>query len=388
MHLLVALLLLQTDPGGEVPELLRMLGSEVLEERTRAESRLKEIGRPAIPALEGIARSGDSELRARSRGILEFLARKERVGALRPSDRRVSADLQDVPFSDAIRQVLGPYGMKAAAGEGNGNGRRVTLSLKGAHFWEAIARLEEASGTKFHSSTGVFSAPTEWPVQSAGNVHGRVEIDSWGSRSNGRGESKKALFLYAGLSPGAWACNAEVNDLKVVDRSGKPIDHEWVGSPTFGRTADGISRGEVGTVAIGGKDLAGVEELLLTGTMALDVPNDIERRFFSQVKGKIQVPGGTLRVDYLDRREDGLWHYGVDIASDEAPVRALLSVEDENGRWMGDLRALYHSGHGSLGVSSSVVLAEGKPFRSVATIALGTDRLEIPFRLSVKVDGK
>jgi hypothetical protein len=386
MGLLLALLL-QTDPGGEVPELIRMLGSEVLEERTRAESRLKEIGRPAIPALEGIARSGDSERRARARDILDFLARKERVGALRPSDRRVSAELKDVPFSEAIRQVLEPYGLKAAAGEG-GDARRVTVFLKGALFWEAIARLEEASGTKFHSSNGVFSAPTEWPVQSAGNAYARVEIGRWGTRSRGGGESKKALFLYAAVSPGAWACDAEVNDLNVVDRNGKPIAHEWDGSPGFGRTADGISRGDLGTVAIAPRELAGVEELVLTGTVALDVPNDIERRFFSQVKGKIQVPGGSLRVEYLDRRDDGSWHYGVDVASDEAPVRALLSVEDENGRWMGDLRALYNKGHGSLGVSSSVVLAEGKPFRSVATMALGIDRLEVPFRLSVKVEGK
>jgi hypothetical protein len=297
-------------------------------------------------------------------------------------------DLEDVPLSEAIRQVLGPYGMNVARGDGKENTRRVTLSLKGAHFWEAVARLEEASGTKFLSSEGIFSAPAPWPVQSAGNAHARVEIFGWGSSSSGRGgESKKALFVSAALSPGAWACNAEMIDLRVVDRTGKPIDHQWGSNAVFGRTAGGVSKGDVGHVVIAPKELVGVDELLLTGTVELEVPNDIERRFFPHVKGKIQVPGGSLRVDYLDRREDGLWHYGVDIAADDAPLRALLSVEDESGRWMGDLRARYNKGHGSLGVSSSVVLVEGKPFRSVATVALGTDRFKVPFRLSVKVDG-
>lgn len=79
--LFAALLLSRTaqDPGEAALRLIRDLGSESVDRRDEAGRRLKEMGRPAFPALEKAVRGSDPEAAARAREILEAIVIRERL---------------------------------------------------------------------------------------------------------------------------------------------------------------------------------------------------------------------------------------------------------------------------------------------------------------------
>jgi len=73
--LLAALLVLQEDAGTRVRGLIEKLRSDRVEERDEASRELHAAGEKAVPLLREAARSGDSEVRARARAVLDRLER-------------------------------------------------------------------------------------------------------------------------------------------------------------------------------------------------------------------------------------------------------------------------------------------------------------------------
>jgi hypothetical protein len=68
MNLLLAAAILLQDPTVE--QLIEKLGSEHIEEREKAATKLIELGLTALPALEAAVRSGDAEIASRAEQIL------------------------------------------------------------------------------------------------------------------------------------------------------------------------------------------------------------------------------------------------------------------------------------------------------------------------------
>lgn len=382
MILLLSCLLLQSELPREIEDLVRRLNADGLEEREQATSRLKEIGTPAIPALEVAAKSGEAEARGRARLILDHLARLDRVKALRPASRKLTVDLKDAPLADAVRQVLHPFGLTGATFEEELAKRRVTLTLKDASLWSAVDQLEEAAGLRWdYSSSRLTSVSTPRGVR-CGSGTVRIAADGWGGWSSG-GVSRKLLLLRAWTPPGSWACDADVSDLEVTDEAGKPVAHQW--HPELeGRREEGRpSELEFGRPTFDEKDLKGKKSLRLRGTLCLAFPRDIDRRVMAGIPGKVTVPAGTIEIDRLTRRGKGEWSYGIGGSSTGGRIVALVSIEDEKGRWLGDLGTIAVSRGSSLGTGSSVDLLEGNPAKGIVTLADGVEFLRETIDLTV-----
>lgn len=67
-------LLLALALQGDLDRLIRELGSPELQARANAEAGLKAEGRRALAALEGAARHGDPEIRARAAALVEDIS--------------------------------------------------------------------------------------------------------------------------------------------------------------------------------------------------------------------------------------------------------------------------------------------------------------------------
>lgn len=72
--LLSTLLQAQDDAARAVPELLRKLRSDQVEERDDAQKKLQAIGAPAILALEKASRDSDADFAARALAIMKFIS--------------------------------------------------------------------------------------------------------------------------------------------------------------------------------------------------------------------------------------------------------------------------------------------------------------------------
>src|SRR5579862_5098662 len=122
----------QADVARQVRELVEKLRSDQIEERDQASRRLHELGKNALPELEKAARSDDAEIRGRITSVMEEIARQERVQALRPLSPRLTVDLKEVRFSEAVRDVLGPFGVTEFAWAADLEKRPVSLRLEKA----------------------------------------------------------------------------------------------------------------------------------------------------------------------------------------------------------------------------------------------------------------
>lgn len=384
MVLLLALLL-QADPAGEIRELIRTLTSDSPEARERASARLKEIGPPAAKALEDLARTGDAELRGRARDLLDHLARMERLRAFRPSGKKVSIELAEVPMKEAVHRVLDPFGMTGVQVENSAGPRRVTLSIKDAPLWEAVDRLAKVSDLSFDIARGQFWEIASPRASTWGATEARVSLEAWGFASRGKGDLKRALSLNIGLPPDAWACHPSVEDLEVTDATGKKIAHQWEGRLDLLRRPGLPTRSQGAYLEFAPDDLKGVRQITLSGILKLEFPKDVDRRTILRLPGKVSVPGGTIEIERCRRESDGRWDFSVGASSDGATIQALVGIEDEQGRWLGDLANLLHRHSGSSSTGGSATLIEGIPARGVVTLVIGTDLVREKFRLSIDV---
>lgn len=380
MHLLLVLLL-QAGTSQEIPELIRGLTSDAPEEREQAVRRLKEIGAPARPALEEALKRGDADLKARARDLLDHFARADRVDALRGSPgRRVTVELRDAPLADAIRAALHPFGLTETRVDEALTGKKVSLALKDAPFWEALERLEDAAGARMNLESGRMELGDAGPRAGAGEA--RVTHASWGSHSSGGGPSQAALFVKTWLTPGAWTCSAEFSEFELTNEAGKPIECRWVPSLDSVRRHGLPSGVGVGCLTVDRTALKGVKSATLRGTLMLGVPRDVERTAMERIPGKVGILGGDVTLDKLARRDPDGWDVSFGGRGGGTAFTVLLSVEDIDGAWLGDLHTLAIGPSGSTGVStSSFSLRKGAPARCVVLRAIGEEGIKVPFTL-------
>jgi hypothetical protein len=385
MVLFLALLLQQVDPSREAADWIRLLGSESPEDRDQAALRLKTLGTAAKPALEAASRSGDADVRARARGLLEDIARAERVKALHPSGRRVTLELRDVSVGEAVVKTLHPFGMTGVKVESQGKGRLIALSLRDVALWEAVDGLEKAAGIRVDLSSGELSDRPEPEVLPSGTGDVRIGTSgSWGSHS-GPGGSESVLHVTAWLPPGAWACSAELEEVELTAEGGGKIPSRLMPELEGERRRGLPTRMEVGGIAVRPENLKGFKKASVRGTLRLGFPRDLERieRPILPLPSEVALLGGTVKLASLARTPDEGWKLELESSGGSEPFSVLLSVEDAAGAWLGDLATL----RPKPGTSSSRVgwwepSVEGKPARWVILRSVGEVSVKVPFALS------
>lgn len=376
------MLLLQAD-AREIDNLVRALGSDAPEERDDAIARLKRIGPPAVPALETAAKSTDADIRGHASRLLEEIARAERVKGLRPSERRITIELRDAPLVGAVRKTLYPFGYTEAKVDPLLAGRDVSLSLKEASFWEAVEELEKRSGGRFNLSNGVLHEAHPGDISRAGTGPVRLTAHRWGSRSAG-GASKSTLYLQAWSSPGAWACSAELEKVEVIGEGGVAIACEVVPG-LEGKRHDGLpSESGVGLLAFSHDDLQGVKSLTVRGVLTLGFPRDAEVRKATLDPSPAVVKWESAKVGVEElKKEGGSWRVRLDGSAGDEGLTVLMSIEDAEGRWLGDLDTWRLYRRVSIGTSGTGwTLKEGVPSRFVVLRAKGEDTVKLPFLLT------
>ena len=98
----------QEAPGARIEKLVKQLGSDEYQEREDASRKLKEIGRPAIPALKKALKSEDLEVRLRAESILKEIGGQEkRPEPGRPYTPDPSRPRRTVPrFGKGLEELL------------------------------------------------------------------------------------------------------------------------------------------------------------------------------------------------------------------------------------------------------------------------------------------
>ncbi len=386
MTLLLALLLQQDAPSREAAQWVRLLGSEGPEERDQAALRLRALGPAAKPALEGAAQSGDADVRARARGLLDEIDRAERVKSLHPSGRRITVDLRDVSLGVAVERTLHPLGMTGANVEPAAKGRVVSLSLRDVSLWEAVDGLEKAGGVRLDPNNGELSDRPDPEPRTSGTGEVRIGAGvSWGSHSDARGGSQSVLHLYAWLPPGGWACSAEFQEVELTAQGGERIPSRLLPRLEGERKRGLPTRMEVGDLAVRPENLKGVKRAAVRGTLRLGFPRDLERfeNPVLRLPSEVAVQGGTVKLSSMERTPEGDWKMELDSSGGTEPFTVLLSLEDAAGIWLGDLGTLrLQPGSSSYRNAGWVSWVEGKPARWVVLRSVGEVWVKIPFELS------
>lgn len=106
MNLLLAALLLFQDPA--VDRLLQKLRSDRIEERKDAREQLRKLGRKVIPALEKVAKGGDSNQAAEARDLIESILYRGKSGPQRIEQLR-SSRAEESEQAKGILQEAGSY---------------------------------------------------------------------------------------------------------------------------------------------------------------------------------------------------------------------------------------------------------------------------------------
>lgn len=305
--LLLLLVTLQAGAAQETADLIRKLGSDVLTEREQATARLKQIGPSVSPALQNLLKTGDIETRERAREILAEFEREARVQSFRPSNRRITVHLDQTPLSEAVPQLLHPFGMTGAKVDPAAAGWSLTLDLKDATFWEALELLERQANVKVDLRSGRIDPATEKPVARPGSGEVRFSAEGWGGRGGSGGPTRKALFVKAWLPPGTWVCLADLNDIVVTDETENEIEAKWLPDlETVRREGLPTSVG-MGTLAILPDKLKNVKSVTLRGNFRWGYARNLERFVMSPVPGKLGLLGGSLEIDKLSKEPDKEW---------------------------------------------------------------------------------
>ncbi|HJZ92474.1 MAG TPA: hypothetical protein VKE40_16475 [Gemmataceae bacterium] len=118
-------------------QLIAQLGSKSFAEREKATQLLRERGPEALPALRKALASKDEEVRKRAEGLIPGLEINE---ALLP--KRVTLKMKDRDLDDVLREITKQTGYKLGIGA-QPDSRKVTADLQDVPFWEAIDLIRE-----------------------------------------------------------------------------------------------------------------------------------------------------------------------------------------------------------------------------------------------------
>jgi hypothetical protein len=126
------------DPPS-IDKLIEQLGSKSFPERERATKALRERGPAALPALRNALKSKDEEVRKRAETLIPPLEIEE---AMLPKRVTLKTDMQTV--GSVLQEFSKQTGFKL--GGTGADDRKLSLDLKDMPFWEALERIERQPG--------------------------------------------------------------------------------------------------------------------------------------------------------------------------------------------------------------------------------------------------
>jgi hypothetical protein len=398
---LLALCLLsgtQEDPSSAISGLIEKIRSENVEDRDEASRRLAEFGERARPALERAARDADSELRARAKGVLQDIDRRNRILAVRPPPRRLTLELKHAPLPEALQKILPAFGL---TGEVRGEAlerRPVSIRLKEATLWEALDALcldakVRVDRSSFDDHEWVFreegpSKPASLHLDS-GDV--RVYL-AWSRIKNGDPfmELQVSVALPVGSSPLA----ADVENPRLVDDRGRALEFEKARKSELllSRSPGRITHEVIWRCWMPMSAMEGVKSVGLEGRVVLKYPHDLQRVEFdlADPKAPLTKVHDDLRITLrdLERSEARIsFHWELEDLVAGKRRTALQWFEDTEGHWICDDGAMVNREGTPGGKSSSsggTWLPEtGKLGTAVFAQFVGEDRTLIPIAFKV-----
>jgi hypothetical protein len=129
------------DEPPPVEKLIEQLGSPSFPVRERAMKQLRERGPAALPALRKAMESKDEEVRKRAGSLIPPLEIEE---ALLP--KRVTLKANGQSAEAAVADLGRQTGFKLAAPGADDPGKKVTADLKDVPFWEAMDKVGQDAG--------------------------------------------------------------------------------------------------------------------------------------------------------------------------------------------------------------------------------------------------
>ena len=127
-------------PPPTVEKLIEQLGSRSFAEREKATKLLRDRGPAALPALRKVLESKDEEVRKRAEALIPPLEIEE---ALLP--KRVTLKANGESAAAVLADLAKQTGYKLAA-DGKDDGKKVTADLKDVPFWEAMEKVGLETG--------------------------------------------------------------------------------------------------------------------------------------------------------------------------------------------------------------------------------------------------
>jgi hypothetical protein len=135
-----------TRPAGTVAQLVDRLSSEDFAARDSAQKALTDMGDSVEPQLRA-ALAGDlaDETRTRLNGVLHGIEERDLLGPSVISLHYDNAPVQSI-LDDFARQARADLGIHRAHIADYVRGRRASINLDHASFWEALAAIDSATG--------------------------------------------------------------------------------------------------------------------------------------------------------------------------------------------------------------------------------------------------
>jgi hypothetical protein len=387
------LLLLPQDPPEQARRLIEQLRSDSLEEREKAALKLVELGKAARPDVEKALKQDDPEVRASAKSILDQIARQERLDALRKSHKPLTLELKDEPFAEALRKVLGHFGMTSIQHDKALEDRRVSLRLEAATLWQAFDAFCAASKSGLRQVT--YAQAWRLVDESARgqrvSTHDVGDVRLFGApdgaQKTGDGPWENVVSIRALLPPGAFLSGSKPDRVQVMDARDSPIkvrgedvDHSpdrTAGSPTETLLWSGF---------FDPKNLPEAGTLRIRGLLRLRLPRDLERHAVDLQAGALpavrEIAGArlTLTGAAIDDKDD--WRMNLQAKAGRDALKLFLWTEDAEGRWLFDTSSVSLGAGASTGLGCSrSVPKDARPARLVLNRLVSEDEYEIPFDL-------
>jgi hypothetical protein len=109
------------------------------------------LGRSTIPVLEAV-KSDDPEVRSRIAQAISRIQKMDPFFLVRPLERRVSVSFKDLPFTEAYARVFSGFAVPPNLDIVFIRKDKISLSLEGASYWEAVEKFASAAGVYLQQS--------------------------------------------------------------------------------------------------------------------------------------------------------------------------------------------------------------------------------------------
>jgi hypothetical protein len=265
----VALLLQAQDLPARVAEQVPGLKSENPQVRSAATTALVRLGRRAIPVLEAV-QSDDPEVRSRLLDAVSRIRAADPFFFVRSHERRVSFSFRELPYSEAHDKAFSGFPV-AVTGTTflHSTGRRVSLTVEQAGFWEVVEKFAEAANTDIIGGPAGLGYTHEHPFPTYFRLsrHGRFLL----AYNAGRGLIAFNLFTEPGLEPVAVSFKLD----RVTDAAGNSI----LTKVTLDKNLASLSHetpiggARLGMMTVPKGILSGVD---VDGTVTVDLATDVE----------------------------------------------------------------------------------------------------------------